>query len=82
MSENNFGMQPLDAVMTRFGLSNSDLVAASTEQLTFRVMQKGRKGRRLTLNSQKKIFQALQNVLPDENFKPTDLFNYDNPKKA
>jgi len=76
MSENNFGIQPLDAVMTGFGLSNSDLVAASTEQLTFKMVQRGRKGRRLNPNVQKKICQALQKARSEESFELTDLFNY------
>jgi len=62
--------------MTRIGLSNADLVAAATNQLTFKMVQRGRKGRRLTPNVQKKILQALQNVSPGEKFKLTDLFNY------
>ena len=76
MGENDFGIQPLDAVMTSSGLSNADLVAVSTEQLAFKMVQKGRKGRRLTLNVQKKILQALQNARPGEDFKLTDLFSY------
>ncbi len=45
------GTQPLDALMEQLGLKNSDLVEHSTEQLTFKMIAKGRKGRRLSLNS-------------------------------
>ena len=60
MTENmDVGVQPLDAIMTRLGLANADLVRASKEQLTHKVVQKGRKGRRLTPNARWKILEAL-----------------------
>jgi len=76
MSDNDFGIQPLDAVMTSYGLSNADLVAASTQQLTFKMVQKGRKGRHLTPNVQKKIIEALRKARPDADFELARLFNY------
>ena len=76
--KNEFGMQALDEIMLRLKLSNSDLVKASTEQLTHKMVAKGRKGRRLTLNIQMKILRALQNL--DINaanpFTLKELFNY------
>ena len=76
--KNEFGMQALDEIMLRLKLSNSDLVKASTEQLTHKMVAKGRKGRRLTLNIQMKILCALQNL--DINaanpFTLKELFNY------
>ncbi len=59
----NFGPQPLEEVMRRFNLTAAQLVEASTEQLSFKMIQKGRKGRRLTPNVQKKILNALRKVL-------------------
>ncbi len=76
MSENNVGIQPLDKIMKDRGLSNADLVKASTEQLTFKKVQKGRKGRRLTLGVQNKILQALRNASPEDAFNHEDVFNY------
>ena len=70
------GKQPLDGLMTRLGLKNSDLVAASREQLSHKVVQKGRKGRRLTLKAQAKILSALNAVSKKEKFLPKDLFSY------
>ena len=70
------GVQPLDAVMTRLGLANADLVKASTEQLTHKVVQKGRKGRRLTQNARQKILNALNAASATERFEMRDLFNY------
>ncbi len=74
--KNDFGVQPLDGVITRLGLSNSGLVQASIEQLTHKMVQKGRKGRRLTQNAKLKILRALQAAKPDEKFTLRLLFNY------
>ena len=74
--EKELGPQPLDEVLTRLGLSNADLVAASTEQLTHKMVQKGRKGRRLTPNVQMKILKALNHLKPDPKFSVKQLFNY------
>ena len=52
--------------MTELGLSNADLVKASTEQLTFKMVQKARKGKPLTPNVQNKIVAALKVLLPDK----------------
>ncbi len=71
------GVQPLDELMTRLNLKNSDLVEKSTAQLSHKVVQKGRKGRRLTLNAQMKILRALNaSQSGAEPFKLADLFNY------
>ena len=55
MSNNIPEIQPLDAVMVRLNLSNADLVRVSGEQLSFKMVQKGRKGKPLSLNIQNKI---------------------------
>ena len=70
------GTQPLDAVLTRLGLKNSDLVHVSTEQLTHKIVQKGRKGRRLTVRTKMKILKALNLASAEEKFTPKNLFNY------
>lgn len=72
----DFGDQPLDGVMTRLGFSNSGLVKLSTEQLTHKMVQKGRKGKRLTRNAKLKILHALQAANPEEKFTLKRLFNY------
>lgn len=74
--ERNLGTQPLDAILSGCGLVNSDLVEASSEQLTHKQVQKGRKGRRLTANIQRKILNAL-NSIADEQYSLKDLFNYE-----
>ena len=62
--------------MTRLGLSNTDLVRVSTKQLSHKMVQKGRKGRRLTPNIQIKILLALNALSPDKKFIVSELFNY------
>tara|TARA_R110002096_G_scaffold206192_7_gene392344 strand:- start:12451 stop:12678 length:228 start_codon:yes stop_codon:yes gene_type:complete len=70
------GIQPLDALLTKLELSSHDLVAASTEQITHKMVTKGRKGRKLTANLQGKITRALS-AAANQQFEPGELFNYD-----
>jgi len=72
----DLGVQPIDGLMTELGLTNADLVKASTEMLTFKMVQKARKGRRLTLNIQQKILNAIRAARPEKNITHKDLFNY------
>lgn len=59
----DLGPQPLDAILDEIGLSNHQLVALSAEQLTHKQVQKARKGRRISVNIQRKILRAL-NAFP------------------
>ncbi|HNR94108.1 MAG TPA: hypothetical protein PKM67_06275 [Kiritimatiellia bacterium] len=70
------GTQPLDALLNGLEIANGDLVRASTEHLTFKVVQKGRRGRELTMRAQLKIVNALNRLRPDDPVRPADLFNY------
>ncbi len=73
----NHGVQPLDALLTELGVGNHDLVAASTEQLTHKQVQKARKGRQLSGNLQRKVLNALQKASGGERtFSLTELFTY------
>ncbi len=76
MQQMELGIQPLDGIMMRLGLINSDLVHVSPEQLTHKMVQKGRRGRRLTLKIKMKILQALNLASAEEKFTPKNLFNY------
>ena len=51
--ENEYGLQPLNELLERLNLQNDDLVQRSTQQLTYKQIQKARKGRRVTLNIKK-----------------------------
>lgn len=75
-TENDLGPQPLEKVMQDLKLTAHDLVGASTKQLTFKMVSKGCKGRRLTPNVQQKILEALNHVRPEAKLKLKDIFNY------
>ena len=68
--------QPLDKILNELGLSNAQVVKASTEQLSHKMVQKGRKGRRLTARVQTKILRALNALHPEPPFRLDQLFNY------
>lgn len=61
--------------MIRWGLSNADLVGASPDQLSFKMVQKGRRGKAISRNVQNKILRALQILRPDEPLAWKDLFD-------
>jgi len=73
--ERNLGEQPIAAVLARRQLKPHDLVEASTELITHKMVSRACKGRRLTLNVQGKILRAL-NTATGESFSMSDLFNY------
>ncbi|MFT4177518.1 MAG: hypothetical protein QM627_12810 [Luteolibacter sp.] len=55
----NHGTQPLDGLMSRWNLTNHELVEVSTEQLNHKQVQKARKGRQLTLSMMQKVQRTL-----------------------
>jgi len=57
--QRDLGTQPLDTLLDEMGLNNHELVSFSTDQLTHKQVQKARKGRRVTVNIQRKILTAL-----------------------
>ena len=73
--ERNLGEQPIARLLQEHGLEAHDLVAASTEQITHKMVSKACKGRRLTLNVQSKVLRAL-NKASGKTYSLSDLFNY------
>ena len=73
--ERDLGEQPLARILTQLGLKSHDLVAASAEQITHKMVQRGCKGRRLTKNVQSKLLRAFDKAT-GETHKLTDLFTY------
>lgn len=73
--ERDLGEQPLARLLTERGLKSHDLVAASTEQITHKMVQRGCKGRRLTRNVQEKLLRAFDKAT-GEAHKLSDLFTY------
>lgn len=73
--QRNFGEQPIAKLMQENGLTAHDLVSASSTQLTFKLVQKACKGRKLTPHSRNKLINVMQKVL-DRPVKKSDLFTY------
>ena len=74
-TERNLGHQPLAKIMAQHNLAPHDLVAASTQQLTHKMVARAVKGRWLTPNAKAKVLTAL-NTAAQKNYSLTDLFNY------
>ena len=73
--ERDLGEQPLARLMAEKGLKSHDLVAASTEHITHKMVQRGCKGRRLTRNVQGKLLRAFDKVTGEQR-KLAELFTY------
>lgn len=73
--ERNLGKQPITQILEQNNLKSTDLVSASTENITYKMVSRACKGRRLTLNIQKKICNSL-NKATGKTFTVKDLFNY------
>ena len=78
--QRDLGIQPIDQLMKQWGVDNHELVEVSIEQSTHKQVQKARKGRRVTINIQRKILNAIRKVAEDKKLDPNltiaDLFNY------
>ena len=74
-TERDLGPQPIAGIMAKLNLKPHDLVAASTQQLTHKMVSRAAKGRRLTINAQTKVLNAL-NAATGKNYSLRDLFNY------
>ena len=74
-TEKNLGPQPIADVMASHKLKPNDLVTASTQQLTHKMVTRACKGRKLTKNSKYKVMNAL-NLAANKDYSMTDLFNY------
>ncbi|MGN0866136.1 MAG: hypothetical protein ACI4SG_00455 [Oligosphaeraceae bacterium] len=71
----DYGPQPLANILEERGLTNHQVVAASTEQLTHKMMAKACRGRYLSPKVRQKILRALNRVT-GETFAMAQLFNY------
>ena len=73
--ERNLGAQPIARLLAELGLKPTDLVSASTEQITHKMVARACKGRRLTPNVQAKVLRAL-NAASGRQYRAEELFNY------
>jgi hypothetical protein len=74
-NERNFGVQLISQIMEEHGLKARDLVDASTEQITYKMVYRACKGRKLTSNVKSKIRNAL-NKSTGKEYSMEELFNY------
>ncbi len=75
--EMNVGVQLLDAIMTEKEIKNTDLVKVSPPGfITHKQIQKGRKGRRLSMHMQDKVLDALNAFVAPKSYEFKELFNY------
>lgn len=58
MSDLELGTQPIEQRMEAWGITNQDLVNASTEQLTYKQVQRAKSGRKLTLKMMFKLARS------------------------
>ena len=73
--ELNLGPQPIIDVMAHHKLDGHDVVSASTEQITHKMVARACKGRRLSPRVKQKVLNALNNASGEE-YSLRDLFNY------
>ncbi len=73
--QRNLGEQPITCIMAENRLTRHDLVAASTRQITHKMVARACKGRRLTSNTKGKILEAL-NAATGRAYSMGELFNY------
>jgi hypothetical protein len=74
-SERNLGEQPIATIMRGLELTSHDLVTASTEQITHKMVSRACKGRRLTSNTKIKICNSI-NKATEKEYSLKELFNY------
>lgn len=73
--EKNLGEQPLKAILEKHRLSAKDLRGASRLPMTFKLISRACKGRRLTSHSKKTVLEALQTATGNM-YTMKDIFNY------
>jgi hypothetical protein len=73
--ERDLGEQPLARIMRERGLKPHDLVAASTSQMTHKMVSRACRGRRLTPNVQAKVRDALAGATGRQ-YSTSELFTY------
>lgn len=73
--ERNLGEQPVAQIMAELGLKAHDLVAASEEPVTHKMVARACRGRWLTPHTRLKILRALSKA-GNQAYTMSDLFNY------
>jgi len=71
----NLGKQPIAQIMEDHDLNTQNLVSVSTEQLSYKMVSRACKGRRLTTNVKSKVRNAL-NESTGKKYSMKELFTY------
>ena len=71
----DLGPQPIARLIAEHGFKSTDLVSNSTEQLTYKMVSRAVKGRRLAPHIQQRVLNAL-NKAAAQQYQLKDLFNY------
>ena len=71
----NLGSQPITEIMEKASLKPHDLVEASTEQITHKMVNRACKGRKLSSKVKLKIQNAINNAT-EKQYTLKELFNY------
>jgi hypothetical protein len=74
-TEHNLGPQPIIELLGKHEITHHDLVAASTDQITHKMVTRACKGRKLSRRVQLKIRNAL-NTATEQVYTLSDLFTY------
>jgi hypothetical protein len=75
LTERDLGPQPIEEILTKHQLTHHGVVAASTEQITHKMVTRACKGRKLSRRVQLKIVRAV-NTAAQTDYKLKDLFTY------
>lgn len=73
--QREYGPQPIAELLEKHNLKAHDLVAASTEQITHKMVSRACKGRKLSRRVQFKLVNAL-NTAAEQNYTLKDCFTY------
>jgi len=74
-TEHDLGSQPVEEILAKHNLTHHDIVAASTEQITHKMVVRACKGKKLSRRVQLKIVHAV-NTAAETDYKLKDLFTY------
>ena len=74
-TEHDLGPQPIENILTKHNLAHHDIVAASSEQITHKMVARACKGHKLSRRVQLKIVHAV-NTAAEQKYKLKDLFTY------
>ncbi|MHC5156821.1 MAG: hypothetical protein ACYSOZ_01805 [Planctomycetota bacterium] len=75
VEQRDYGPQPIAALMAKHNLKAHDLVAASTEQITHKMVARACKGRKLSRRVQLKLVNSL-NTASEKSYTLKDCFTY------